>query len=300
MFHLATTVSTTATLGDLTRVVLTDELRDDETDYDMVGLLWLYARNGALAGTQRRIITSDAGHIGPMGAATLSRPLSAAIASGTTIDVTGPLPMKQAGSVKGLQECLIEGLRRIWVEALVTLTGNGTRSYSLDAYPWLVSEDQIRGIYDTVSDPSDVAALTPQRLRISTNNVSRTLITETIYDSATTFYLAVAVRASNLVYDGASWTYVTSLSGVSDTYQVACPERHALQFGLWRAARYARLWLKTVRMDPDRKAALLDEVTIRYRSAVSACKLIKTTEFPTPEPEPSDSMVSMPVVISWP
>lgn len=295
MFHLETTVSTTATQGDLTRVVLANELRDDEDGYDMTGLMWLYARTGAQAGAGRRVVSSDAGHLGPFGGVTVSRPFAAAIASGTTIDATGPLPMQQVGMVKGLQECQLEGLARIRTRARLALTGNGTRSLSLAAYPWLTRYEQIMGLYDTLWDDDPATGeLSPYGHRLVIDNVTRTLVTDYSYGSGETVYLDVIVRADRLVYDGSSWGYVTSLQNVTDSYQFAVDERWALQFGLWRAARYARLWLKTVRMDPDRKAALLDEVQERYRSAVDACSGIKMREFPKPPHERPDPMTQAP------
>ena len=300
MYHLATTVSATATQGDLTRVVLADELRDDQPDYENDTAHWLYARTGVQAGTQRRVIRGDPGNIHTMGAVVLSRPLSAALASGTTIDVTSPLPMTQAGSVKGLQECLLEGMARIRVRARVALTGTGTRSTSLASYPWLTDVNQIMGIYDTVwdSDPAS-GERSPYGHRLVIDNVARTLVTDQSYATNETFYLDVIVRADRLVYDGSAWGYVTSLANVTDSYQFACDERWALQFGLWRAARYARLWLKTVRMDPDRKAAMLDEVEQRYRSAVAACNLIKGGEFPRPPHGRPESLTEAPCDLAY-
>lgn len=292
--YLPTTVSTTATLGDLKRVVLADELRDDEDGYENVAAQWLYARASA---TQRRVIRRE----GPMGAAILNRPYATALAAGSVIEATSPLPMKRHDGVKGLQECLLEGLARQWVEALITLTGNGTRSYSLAAYPWLTRYEQMRGVYDSTDDPSDVSQLSYQTLRLSTSGVTRTLITERIYDSATTFYLAVAVRADKLVYDGSSWSYVTSLANVNDTYQFAVPEEWAVTFGMVMALRYLDR-LVQMRNGPssDDRARAVQDIKERRRHWVRAANRIRMFEFPKPVPEPRDAIVTGPVGVNWP
>src|SRR5688572_13972666 len=92
-WRTSTTATATASVGDTTRVVLADEVRDDEAGQGLVSGQWLYVRSGVLAPTQRRILRHNAGHLGPMGAVTLSRPLSSALINGSAIDITSPLPV---------------------------------------------------------------------------------------------------------------------------------------------------------------------------------------------------------------
>ena len=302
-FYLRTTVSTVATSGEATRVVLANEIRDDEAGYDFMGRPWLYVASGNQSGTQRRILTEDGvGYQGSRSALMLSRPLAGALASGDAIEITSPLPVKRHLAIKGLNDLVNEALDRIWLEARISITGNGTYSYSKASYPWLTRYDQTRGIYDTLwLSSGEAPALSPYGYRLDVNGQSRTLVTEQSYTTADTFQLAVFVRASRLVYDGASWSYVTSPTGLlNDTYQAAAAEEWVATFGMVKALQHlTRLTLMDRRMDKDEKILMLADLVSRRQQYALAAGEIKRREFPKSLPERSRSFLYAPADPVW-
>jgi len=294
-FWLQTATTATPSGGDPSRVVLADELRDDEVGYDLVGGLWLYVAWGGLAGTQRRIVRqADVGYQGALGAVVVSRPFSSPLAAGATIEITAPLPVKRHLQVKGLNDLVNEALARIWVEARLPIAGNGTASYDLAAYPWLTSVEQVRGIYDTRwAAPGQAAELSPWGYRLVTNGATRTLVTEDSYTAADTFEMAVLVRADRLVYDGAAWSYLTTPGLIDDADQAAAPEAWVLAFGMVKALQYlTRLTLLDRALDQKTKQAMLADLLDRRRTWAAAAKQIKLESFPKPLAERTRPLVS--------
>lgn len=298
-YRLTTTVSTQATTGEATRIVLANEARDDETGgdgaWDFMGE-WLYAFSPTFTGTQRRILNQDGvGWQGNLGAMLVSRPFSSALLAGTSITVTSPLPVRRHLGVLGLVECLNQGLAKIWVPARITLTGNGTYEYDLAAYPWLEQAlDQMRGIYDAVWQPTTISPqLSGFGYRVVTNGVTRTLVTDFLYSSGQTFYLDVVVRGDRLIYDGASWSYVTTPGLVHDADQTAAPVHWAIAFGMVQALRFLTRWLGQRRMDASHKQALMADVTERRQNWTRAARLIMQSEFPALVPRPRKPILPM-------
>jgi hypothetical protein len=297
-----TTVSTTATQGDTARIVLADELRDDEIGYELFDEPWVYVRNGDQAGIQRRVISQPGvGYQGTGGTLIVSRPYAAALASGTVIEVTAPLPVDRAGVVKGLHQCINEGLRMTRVEGRISFTGNGGYAYDLDSYPWLVHEGQTAGIYDAsylivdeplLSNPSSTYS-------IASNGVARQLVTTRSYAADETFELAVLVPGDMLVFDGSSWTYPTIPGLLDDTYQAAAPDHWVIAFAMVKALEFLQRAIRMKRMDPAEKTPLLADLSARMRKWVLTARRIKRYEFPRVALPRSEPMVAGTSGWSW-
>lgn len=293
-FYHSTTVSDTGDNGDAARVVIADEFRDDEIGYEHNAAVWLYAQNGAQAGVQRRIIAQpEAGYLGSMAAMQVSRPFTAALASGVTVELTSPLPVKRHLGIKGLNELLNEGLARIWTEVRLTITGNSTYSYSLAAYPWLQTYEQTRGIWDYRSggttNPSELSAA---GYRLVKNGAGVSLVTNALYTSSETFELAVIVRADRYVSDGTTWAYTATPGLLGDAYQAACPEEWAIAFAMVKALQYlTRLVMKDKRLSKEEKAERLSDILPRRRTWALTAASILMDEMPQPIQEATTPLV---------
>ncbi len=296
-FYASTTVTSVAASGEAARVVLADELRDDEAGYEFLGMPWVYVVSGAQIGTQRRALGQPSvGYQGNYGGLFLSRPYAAALASGVTIEVTSPLPVKRHLAIKGLNDLVNEALARIWIEARISLTGNATRSYSLASYPWLQTYEQTRGIWDSrqygTSYPTELSAC---RYRIATNGITRTLVADAIYATSETFELAVIVRADRLVYDGASWAYVAQNAApglLGDTYQAAAPEEWVVAIGMVKALQHLTKLTEAHRsLSDDERARVLTGIAQRRRVWALTAASIVADEMPRPLPERTEPLV---------
>lgn len=301
-FRISTTVTDTGDNSDNARVVIADELRDDEQGYDNIPP-WIYASSGAQAGTQRRILSQPGvGYQGPYGAVVTSRPFAAALAAGVTIEVTGPLPIKRHLGILGLNECINQALALIWVKARVSLAGEGDYQYDLADYPWLQIPDlQAREIADTQWQTTLPPTRSPYTPVVTVNNVSRTLETEIGYASGETFYLDAVVRADYLVFDGSSWGYsITSPGLLGDAYQTAAPEQWVHTFAMMKCLQQVRKMLQA-RPNPDPKlhAYNVAEVQERINTWARASYKIIREQFPKPAQERTAGLVSPPVVAEW-
>lgn len=289
----------TAVTPDAARQVLVTALGSDGVPFDRFDGAYVYAADGAQAGEVRRVL--DGTFDGPLGSLLLDRPFSSALASGTEIELTRPLPGARHLTLKGLNDLVDEALERIWIEVRLSLTGNGTYSYSLAAYPWLQMMSQTAGIYDTKWLPAPtVATLSPFGYRFVSNGITRTLVTDQIYASDETFELAAIVRADRYVYNGTTWGYVTTPGLQSDTYQAAAPESWVLAFGMVKALQ---TWSKAVMadraMDRQEKAFTLADIMDRRRQWARAATRIKFQEFPKPLQEPSTPMIAFETAPAW-
>jgi hypothetical protein len=284
-FLQTTTVTTAATSGEARRVVLADELRDDEAGYGLLGT-WLYVRTGVLAGTQRRILNdSEAGYQGTSSAVVLSRPLDAPLAVGTVVDITGPLPIKRHLGVKGLNDCVTEGLARCPAQAILTLelTGGSSNRLSLDDYPWLTHVDQILTIseyYGVVG--ANTAHPTTLPYSIATNGVSRELVLGRQYSADETVEIQATLSGDRLIYDGTTWDYRTENPGLhDDNDRAVIPEHWATTFGMSRALRFLYRWVRDNRqMNRDEKRDMLADLMIERQKWASACMVLRDQEFP--------------------
>lgn len=286
------------------RVVIADELRDDEVGTELFGAPWVYVYSGPYAGTQRRMVAEpEAGYQSELGALTVSRPFDATLPENTTLKLTSPLPVVRHLGVKGLRECINEALARIWVEVRLPITGDGTYQYSLEAYPWITQYGQLRGIYDTVNVGSgDVAMLSRYGYNLVGNGIVRTLQTSVSYDSGTVFYLAALVRADRLVYDGAAWSYKAdgNTGLLEDDYQAAAPIEWIIAFAMLKALQYLSRWLPLRKdLDKETKGAILADVLERRAIWARTAARIKLNEFPRPLQEPNDPIFRAALSPEW-
>lgn len=288
-FYQATIASSLATLGDTTRYIIADELRDDEADYDFFGRPWVYISTGALAATQRRILSHPAGYLGPLGALTVSRPYDQVVPVGSVLEVTNPLPVKRHLSIKGLADCVNEALALINIKTIATVTGNGGYEYDLAALSYLTDERQIIGIYDTAYlDPTYPAQESPWSFEVRANGVDRTLVTSRIYSTAETFDLHFIIKANRLVFDGTTWSYLSNnvaLGLQGDLYQAAAPPQWVHTFAMVKALQHLRL-MTSHRTDVEAQALqrAMAEIERRVAFWASAAARIKVKEFPRPHP----------------
>lgn len=240
---METTTSEVAEHGDPARVVLADELRDDESGYVFTARDWLYVRDGDQQDAQRRILTQpEVGYQGTEGAFVVSRPFAAALASQVTIEATSPLPCKRHLGIKGYNDLVNEALTLCRTVVRLTLTGNGTDKQSLAAYPFVLSSDDLHAVYDTSGFGSSYApTLTSSYATVTTNGVDRTLVLDRAYSADETYYLDVLVRGDRLIYDGSAWGYVADnvTPGLSaDNHQAAIPEGWVVAFGCAKGYAY--------------------------------------------------------------
>jgi len=300
--YLPTAVSSVAAGGDPNRVVLADELRDDEVDYPFLPT-WLYVRPTILDGAvQRRILNEPGtGYQGNQALLTLSRPFDSALAEGRSVVATHPLPMLRHMGIKGLRECTNEALDLIWIEAVLSVTGNGTYEYDLAPTPYLQFDWQLRGVYDTVWQGGPVVPeLSSGDAHIVTNGVTRTLVTDSLYDAATTFYLHILVRASTFVYDGSSWSYTTTPGLQTESYQAAAPEQWVVAFGMVKALQQlTKLAMLDRRLDKQGRALLLTDLARQRAGWARAARTIKLQQFPKPLPVPSTPLIEAPLAPAW-
>lgn len=296
--YLSTSVTAQASVGEATRLVLSNDVRDDEDGYMLTSGRWLYVSSGTYAQTQRRIVARpEAGYQGPVGAVMVSRPFSAALTAGTVVEMTSPLPVRRHLGVKGLVECVNEALMLLWTEARLVITGNGTYTYDLAGYPWLTSKTQTLGIEDTAYlDPTYPTQPSPWDYDIRVSGADHTLVTEKLYSSAETFTLKALVRGDRLVYDGTAWAYrdnddAPGLQG--DTWQAAVPEQRVLAFAMVKALQYVtRMILTDKTLDKAEQQALLAaDILPRRQAWARAAAKIKLTELPVPPVQRGEPLV---------
>jgi hypothetical protein len=305
---IETSVSMTATANEPDRVVLVDEIRDDDmgSPFGWPSDTWLYARDGAQADTQRRVLSQpDVGWQGPAGAVVLARPFDAALIGGTAIEVTSPLPCGDSNGIKGLNTLVDEGLRCCRVPVLLTFAGNGGYAYSLEDYPWLFADGQTGGLYDAayliVSDP-------PMRnpsstYRIESNGVTRRLITEgRSYAADETFFIEAFVNADRFVMDSATgiWDYPTTPGLAGDLWQAAAPEHWVLAFGMVRALDVLTRTVRRRRdLSREEKAEWMAEILESRRVWYRAARRIQIYELPRPMPARFEPMVGIGTMYDW-
>lgn len=290
-------IGSTVGAGEAARLVLADELRDDERDAEDWGAeLWVYARDGAQApagvGAQRRVVRG--GYRGPIAGLVLSRPWAAALAPGTTVAITEPLPVRRSRQTKGLVTLVNEALARIWIETLVSITGNAAYEYDLAAYPWLAfGAIQTSGIYDALGLGTDLPSmLSPFDYEIRADGAGRTLVTRQVYGTADTFQLKALVRADVLVSDGTSWSYTATPGLGADTDQAAAPPRWVVAVGMVKALQYlTRRTLTDHALSDAEKQARLSEIAGRRRTWALTAATIVRDEFPKITTRPNAALV---------
>lgn len=306
-----------ASAGDTTRVVLADDLRDDEAGYALWGTPWVYVTTGAQAGAQRRVLDQmGTGYQGPAGALLVSRQFNAALLAGTTVEITSPLPVARHLGVKGLNDCVNEALARTPAVATLTLelTGGSTDSLSLDDYPWLTHEDQILSIRDRYGVVGvNAARSTGLPYRIDADGATRSLVFGRSYSPGETVEVRVSLPGDRLIYDGSAWAFATDDPGLQDDDdRAAVPDHWVLAFGMVAALRFLeRLVARRRDIDKDERADMLGEIRERLAQWSITAQRLRLTEFPRGEPRRSasllgttltrtDSTITDPTGSAWP
>lgn len=282
--RLYSTVSTQAVSGgEPGRWVLIDDLKDDEKSratFRDDG--WVYLVNGAMAGSCRRVRSE--GYEGPDGALAVASVFKSGStpttpADGTLVQVTRPLPWTQVGMTRGLAQLVNEGLSRVWTEARITFTGNGTARYDLSAYPIVTREALIDGVYDwAIGIPTtEEPLLAPYKPTITVNGATITLVTGYSYSTAVTFQLKVFVKGNRLIYTNGAWGFTTT--GLeNDTDQAAIPVEQELPVAMVKAIQYrTRMIVNDRSLSKDEKAEALAALPDRQHWARAAAKVIQET-----------------------
>lgn len=290
-FYLETSVTAAAAHGEARRVVLADDFRDDELGADLVpgGGGYLYVRTGDLAGTQSRFVDRrEAGYQGGRAAAVLARPLAAPLETGTAVCVTSPLPVKRYLAVKGLDDCVNEALARLPAVARLTLTGAEANRIALGEYPFLTDADQILSVSDRSGVNADDAASPGGRpFRIDASGTTRHVVFERAYGTSETVEVALTLPGDRLVYDGASWSYVTDADArpglLGEAYRAAVPEHWVLAFGMVLALRFLeRLALRRRDLERQERLDLVGEIRDRRAQWAATGLHLRLHEFPRP------------------
>lgn len=308
--YRSVTVSDLASGPDANRVVISEDLRDDEDEPEFWGQFFVYVVDGDQAGAQRRVV--QRGYHGSISALILSRPLDLAPEPGTTVLVTSPLPIERIGRTKGLNQIVQEAADRTTVEARLAFTGDGSRAVSLVDAPYVTNEDQLRGIYDArltglASDPLD---LSPDLFRLALDGADRSIVVTNAYGSGESFEVAVGMSGGSLIYSSGAWAYSTS-GLTSDDDQVAVPTHWIVAIGMVKALQHLRTLIGLDRsLSPQERAIHLDDVERRMRVWAPAAAEIKRREFPQPvqqnsHPSPTsvavhDPWATTPLTSSWP
>jgi hypothetical protein len=282
--RLETTVTQVAVAGEASRVVIADELRDDEQGWGWDDQMWAYVLDGDQADTQRRVIRQpEVGYRGADAMLLLSRPTDEALAVGDAIEVTSPLPSKTIGHVAGLNQIVDQALARLPAVATVTTTGDGSDRLSLDGYPWLASDGQILGIYDRDGvTGTDAAQPSGLPFRIDADGATRHLAFGRSYSATETIEIRASLPGDHLIYDGSAWGYPTGTPGLlGEAYRAAVPEPWVLTFGMVLALRVLeRLTARRRDIDRQTRMDLLAEIRGRLETWTDAQAWLLRTDIP--------------------
>jgi hypothetical protein len=287
-FYAATATTAQAAAGDPSRVLLAEELRDDEVGSQLHARDWVYVTSGAAAGVQRRLLAPhEAGYQGALGALVVSRPFAAPVPAGSLVEVTSPLPVKRHLGVMGLREAIDAALALIMIPLRLVVVGNGTYEYGLGDYPYLTAAEQVRHVSDTGAlGPTAPAAPSGAPYRIVATGVARTLVPSTLYSATQTFVLDVVIPADRYVYDGSAWT-VVAVNGVpglqGDDWATAAPADWVHAFGMVKALQaVSKLLLAAGGRDPAERQLLLAETMGRRQTWARTAADVKWRAFPRP------------------
>jgi hypothetical protein len=305
-FYVPATVQAAAG-GDPTRIVLSEELRDDESRPDalVVGGLgrpgpWIYVRTGAQAGTQRRVLDDPAaGYQGQLGALVVSRPFPTPLEAGVVVEVTHPLPSSRYLGVSGLNQAIDAALGLIWVSVRLGFDGNGTDRYDTAPFSNLLEEQQTSGLYVTsgLSDRT-TARRYPYRERLLSDGPSMALVTPRTFGSSETFELGAVVRADRIVHDGTNWTTIPlGLPGglAGDMWRTIAPPQWVHAFAMAKALQQLEKMVRAAGAGSPRDLApALDDVSNRRRQWELTAAQIKLCQFPERPQLPSDAMLESP------
>lgn len=287
------TTTAASTHGEARRHVIVSSLRDDTLGRERLKGRYLYVASGAgdLNGHQTRIV--DTGYYGAGGILELSAPFDTVLPAGAVVEISAGLPCEQFLDLKGGNQLVNEGLARCTIESWLSLTGNGTRSYSLlDYEEYLDQEDRIDAVYDSWGVVSGDPTERPYYpIRVDTTNATRTLVTGYSYSDGQTFNVRVLRAGHTLVNDGTGW-HTTTTGLLSDTDAGVPPIPWVVAFGMVKALDAQQEALEYDETISDAvRARRLAQIMMRRRRWARTSNLIAMTQFPRPTPPLKDSMV---------
>lgn len=207
-FALLTTTSTplTTVTPDWLRQVLCAGIADDGKPMSRFNGFWLYVCDGAQAGEVRRVL--DGQYHGGLGSLLLDRPFSAALASGTTIELSDTLPAVQHGEIDGAREVINEALETLPVIDVVSVSAvTNQREYSL-VYPWPVKVAPHvyapLGASDVLAETS-LRMLSPGTVGFRQDADQSYVVLPHAYNTGQTFYLGLLRPADTWISVSGSW-----------------------------------------------------------------------------------------------
>jgi hypothetical protein len=281
------------------RYLILDGLRDDEAARDAWAGGYAYAHT-APVGTQFKLLGQ--GYHGQFGAVAVANPPASAVPIGTAVELSSPLPIKRRGAILGIDDLINIALRRCPVRARLHFTGDATREHSLLGYPFVESEDDILGLYDTLSYGIAGAPLEPSDwgFRLTADGASKTLVTDATYASGAAFDAEVLVKGDRLVNDGTGWLYPTTPGLLDDAYQAAVPLAWVVAFGMVEGIKEL---MKLVRMDRslDRaeRAVRLTELAAEAVHWGRSANRIAVAEFPKLTTRRTVGRFPLPSLTTW-
>jgi hypothetical protein len=277
------------------RWVFCTALQSDGLDFTRLDGFWLYVATGAQAGQVRRVLEGQ--YYGDIGGLQVDRPFDDVLANETEVELTDSLPGGRAGTVKGINEALNEGMSDTLIETRLPLNGNGTRSISLVDYSdYIELGDQINGVYDTRWDGSAITGtyeLSGYGARVQTDGGTLTLVTDYTYTDGTAFQAGVLRRGDTLVRTGGTWG--ASTTGLqSDSDAAAVPLRWGRAFGCRRAIEHMLLLTeKDKALDEQTRARKLARLELQRARWAKAASLIAQYQFPQLQSKPRTPMVGL-------
>jgi hypothetical protein len=144
-WHIFTSQSTASASATASTLVIPD-LIDTNLEPNYLDTTWEYQPAGGNIGEVRRVLK---GGLAPAtGTVTLSRAHTATTSSGTSVEFYGVLPPVSALGRRGLLQAANLALGECWWIDEVDITGVAAQwQYSLAAYPWLQTEDQVIDVW---------------------------------------------------------------------------------------------------------------------------------------------------------
>lgn len=268
--------------GEANRQIVCSDLIDDEEQADRLKGRYLYIATGDNAGFQTRVLST--GYHGPIGYAEVSRPLPTPCPSGIEFELS-TWPCDQYLDQKGLNQIVSpEALARCLVEYRLSLTGNGTRSYSLLAYEGYIDEPaSVDAIYDAwTTAAGEPMELVPYAPRIDVTSGTRTLITRRAFATSETFQVRVLRSGSGLINTDGVWG-TSSVGLTNDTQGALAPIPWVVSIGMVKLLQIATEMVEQDETLSDAtKARRLTLLMNRRAQWTRAANRIIRFEFPDP------------------
>lgn len=267
-----------AVTPDAARQVLCTALRSDNVPATRYDGHWLYVPS---TDETRRVL--EGSYDGADMSLLLDDPFSTPLASGTAVEITNTLPGSWYADLKGLNQIVGDTLKILPVWARVAIEGNGTRSYSLNAYAE-VADETISHLedryYGTTADPVEPSAY---GFVVQQDGADRTLVTDAAYVDGAGFTLVAVRRAHRWIKSGGTWAEGDGLQ--SDADEAAAPEHWVRIFGAVVAYRYLiEVTEEDEALSEEKRARRIARYERRIRAYAPAQRRIRDHELPRLSP----------------